>query len=486
MCKGVVCVLIFAGLLFVFLFFTANILSQILIPSAKWKNIAMLIFSIIFYAWTGLRCLIIMLTMVFICKVGAVAIEDAKEFGPSKKFPMIVTVSLCLLILGIFKYTGFIFSTVADITGENFTAPEIVLPIGISFYTFQLISYVVDVYRGEIKAQRNYFKLLLYACLFHQCIAGPIIRYKDIHEDLRERKMNFDEAGKGVTRFCIGLAKKAVLANGCGLIADHFFNVPAETLMSTAVCGILLGALAFGLQTYMDFSAYSDMAIGMGLMCGLHYKENFNYPLISQSMTEFWRRWHITLGSFFKDYLYIPLGGNRCSVPIQIRNLFIIWFLMGLWHGASWNYVLFGLYFGVILIISKFIVRDNFEWMSPLMKWAGTFMMFLFAQILFRFVDLNMLEIAAKGFFGLNSNEWINMDVILTFKNNMYFLAICCIFSTPLGNYPRVLLEKFSHKNQIFFMIYGFVEILLPIALLLISANALAGNNYNPFIYFQF
>lgn len=478
--------MIFAGLLFVFLFFTANILSQILIPSAKWKNIAMLIFSIFFYAWTGIRCMLIMLVMVFICKVGAVAIENAEENGKSKKFPLIVTVSLCLLILGIFKYTGFIFSTVADITGGNFDVPEIVLPIGISFYTFQLISYVIDVYRGEIEAQKNYFKLLLYACLFHQCIAGPIVRYKDIREDLQKREMNLKDAGRGVNRFCIGLAKKSVLANGCGVIADHFFNVPAEVLLNTSVCGILLGSLAFGLQTYLDFSAYSDMAIGMGLMCGLHYKENFNYPLISKSMSEFWRRWHISLGSFFKDYLYIPLGGNRCSVLTQVRNLFIIWFLMGLWHGASWNYVLFGLYFGVILMISKFIVRDNFSWMPPLMRWAGTFMMFLFAQILFRFVDINLLEIAAKGFFGLNANEWTNKDVILTFKNNLYLLAACFIFSTPLGNYPRVLLEKFAHKNTFFFAVHCLVEAILPVALLIISANALAGKSYNPFIYFQF
>ena len=396
--------MIFASLLFVFLFLAANILSQILISSVKWKNIFMLGFSLLFYAWTGLRCLLIMLVMVFICKVGAVIIEKNSAEGKSKKFPLALTVAACLLILGFFKYTGFLFSTAADLTGENFNVPEIILPIGISFYTFQLISYVVDVYRNEIPAQKSYWKLLLYACLFHQCIAGPIVRYKDIHEDLENRNMTLDEFGKGVTRFCIGLAKKSILANGCGVITDHFFSVSAETLTGESVCGILLGCLSFGLQTYLDFSAYSDMAIGMGLMCGLHYKENFNYPLISCSMGEFWKRWHISLSSFFRDYVYIPLGGSRCSKIKQLRNLFVVWFLMGLWHGASWNYVMFGLYFGLLLVIGKFIVQDNLEWLPAPFLWAGIFSAFLFAQIIFKFTDLEMMKIAAKGLFVMTNH----------------------------------------------------------------------------------
>lgn len=478
--------MIFASLLFVFVFFTANILSQILISSTKWKNIVMLLFSLFFYAWTGLRCLVIMLTMVLICKIGAVAIENAGLQGKSKKFPLVLTITACLGILGFFKYTGFFVSSVADVTGANLTVPEIVLPIGISFYTFQLISYVVDVYRGEVEAQRSYWKLLLYACLFHQCIAGPIIRYKDIHEDLKVRKPTLEEAGQGVTRFCIGLAKKAVIANGCGAIADHFFKVDAETLTATAICGIILGLFAFGVQVYFDFSAYSDMAIGMGLMCGLHYKENFNYPLISRSMVEFWRRWHISLGSFFRDYVYIPLGGSRCSVPTQIRNLFIVWFLTGLWHGASWNYVLWGLYFGLLLFIHRFFVKDNLSWLPEIFKGLGTFALYLFSVVIFIFVDLDMMAVAIKSLFGLNGNSWINTDFILTLKNNIYFIILCVLVGTPILNYPRVLLEKFSHKSNFVFAIYAFVEILIPPVLLIIAANALAGNSYNPFIYFQF
>ena len=478
--------MIFASLIFVFVFFTANILSQILIPSTKWKNITMLLFSLFFYAWTGLRCLLIMLAMVLICKVGAVAIENAGLQEKSKKFPLTLTITACLGILGFFKYTGFFVSSVANVTGANLTVPEIVLPIGISFYTFQLISYVVDVYRGEVEAQKSYWKLLLYACLFHQCIAGPIIRYKDIHEDLKIRKPTVEEAGQGVTRFCIGLAKKAVIANGCGAIADHFFKVNAEVLTATAICGIILGLFAFGVQVYFDFSAYSDMAIGMGLMCGLHYKENFNYPLISRSMVEFWRRWHISLGSFFRDYVYIPLGGSRCSIPTQIRNLFVVWFLTGLWHGASWNYVLWGLYFCVLLFIHRFIVKDNLTWLPEIFKGLGTFALYLFSVVIFVFTDLEMMAIAIKSLFGLNGNTWTNTDFLLTFKNNMYFIILCVLVGTPLLNYPRVLLEKLSHKNNFAFAIYAFVEILIPPVLLIIAANALAGNSYNPFIYFQF
>ena len=427
-----------------------------------------------------------MLTMVLICKIGAVAIENAGLAGKSKKFPLTMTVAACLGILGFFKYTGFFVSSVANVTGADLTIPEIVLPIGISFYTFQLISYVVDVYRGEVEAQRSYWKLLLYACLFHQCIAGPIIRYKDIHEDLKIRKPTIEEAGQGVTRFCIGLAKKAVLANGCGTIADHFFKVTPETLSATAICGIMLGLFAFGVQVYFDFSAYSDMAIGMGLMCGLHYKENFNYPFISRSMVEFWKRWHISLGNFFRDYVYIPLGGSRCSFLTQIRNLFIVWFLTGLWHGASWNYVLWGLYYGLLLLIQKYIVKDNLSWLPEIFKGVGIFALHIFSVVIFFFTDLDMMATAIKSLFGLNDNAWTNTDFLLTLKNNIYFIILCVLVGTPLANYPRVLLEKFSHKSNIIFAAHAFIEILIPPILLIIAANALAGNSYNPFIYFQF
>ncbi|MBQ5583597.1 MAG: MBOAT family protein, partial [Ruminiclostridium sp.] len=346
--------MVFASMLFVFFFLTANLISQIVLKTPRAKNIAMLVFSMIFYSWGGPRYLFLLLAMVAICWVGALQVEKRQD-GKERKIALIITIALCLVILGIFKYTGFVCSTFQGIFGVPEHIPSIVLPIGISFYTFQLISYVVDVYRKEVAAQEKYWVLLLYASLFHQCIAGPIVRYQDINQDIIRRRATPAEISRGVSRFTVGLAKKAILANGCAAVADTFFDVGAAELAAVPALGILLAAFAFTLQIYLDFSAYSDMAIGMGLMCGFHYKENFNYPYLSTSVGEFWRRWHISLGSFFRDYVYIPLGGNRCAVPRQVLNLFVVWFLTGLWHGASWNFVLWGLYFGLFLTLEKMV-----------------------------------------------------------------------------------------------------------------------------------
>ena len=478
--------MVFASLFFVFVFLTANLLSQIILPNAKWKNIAMLTFSLIFYAWTGIRCLLLMLLMVFICKVGAVCIEEDGKRGHSKTLPLVITIFLCLAILGVFKYAGFAVSTAAFIAGQDFTIPEIVLPVGISFYTFQLISYVVDVYRGEIAAQRSYWQLLLYACLFHQCIAGPIVRYKDVQQDLVERKMTISEAGEGVSRFCTGLMKKAVIANSCSVIADRMLDVGADALTETSAAGIFLGLFALYLRNYFDFSGYSDMAIGMGLICGLHYKENFNYPYISQSVSELWRRWHISLCTFFRDYLYFPLGGSRCSVLMQIRNLFVVWFLTGLWHGAGWNYVLWGLYWGVMLVIQKFIVRDYLSWLPAVVKVFGVTLISIFGLTLFQFTDLNMVIIALKGLFTLNNNPLTDFGTEIIFKNNCFLLIIGMIAATPVFKIAHERLEKLSHTSTFFHVIYAIAEVAIPIILFILAVDALAGDSYNPFIYFQF
>ena len=478
--------MVFASLFFVFVFLTLNLLSQAILPKPKWKNIAMLIFSLIFYTWTGLRCTLLMLLMVFICKVGAISIEEAGKNGKSKKIPLTITIFLCLAILGVFKYAGFAVSTAALITGENYTIPEIVLPIGISFYTFQLISYVVDVYRSEISAQRSYWRLLLYACLFHQCIAGPIVRYKDVQKDLDERKMNVQDAGEGVRRFCTGLMKKAVIANSCSIIADRLLDVGADTLTQTSSAGIFLGLFALHLRNYFDFSGYSDMAIGMGLICGLHYKENFNYPYISQSVSEFWRRWHISLCTFFRDYLYFPLGGSRCSVPKQLRNLFVVWFLTGLWHGAGWNYILWGLYWGVMLVIQKFVVKNHLSWLPAPIKILGVTLISILGLTLFQFTDLTLMIIALKGLFMMNGNPLTDFGTELIFKNNIYLLAFGILAATPIFKIMRDRLKKMSETSTLFFMVYAAGEILIPLVLFVLAVNALAGNSYNPFIYFQF
>lgn len=474
--------MVFASMLFVTLFLTANLLSQILITNVKAKNIVMLAFSLVFYAWSGPRYLLLLLAMVLICWLGALLVESTG----SPKLWLVITVALCLGILGVFKYTGFFLSNIQGIFGVPSVIPEIVLPIGISFYTFQLISYVVDVYRKEVRAQQKYWMLLLYASLFHQCIAGPIVRYQDIHRDILRRRAAPAEISRGISRFTVGLAKKAILANGCAVVADSFFDLGVDELAAVPAAGILLGAFAYTLQIYLDFSAYSDMAIGMGLMCGFHYKENFNYPYLSDSAGEFWRRWNISLGAFFRDYVYIPLGGNRRGRGREFINLFIVWFLTGLWHGASWNFVLWGLYWGALICIERFILGKRTRAVPKPLRQLFVFALAVFSWILFQFTDFTLLTTALKGLVGLNGNGWMGVDVKLVFRNNVFFLILAAIASTPIGKGLRQMLKNLGRWSKGFFWTNGVWEVVHPVLLLVISAMALAGNSYNPFLYFQF
>ena len=475
--------MVFSSMLFVFFFLTANLISQIVLKTPKQKNIAMVIFSLVFYSWSGPKFTILLLIMVAICYFGALFVE----LRPGQKKPiMIATVALCLIILGVFKYTGFFLGNIQAIFGVPEVIPNIVLPIGISFYTFQLLSYVVDVYRGEVPAQKKYWMLLLYASLFHQCIAGPIVRYQDVNEDIVRRKTTIGEISQGISRFTIGLAKKAILANGCAVIADSFFAVTQAELAATPAFGVFLGGLAYTLQIYLDFSAYSDMAIGMGLMCGFHYKENFNYPYIADSAGEFWRRWHISLSTFFRDYVYIPLGGNRCTVNRQILNLFVVWFLTGMWHGASWNFILWGLYYLVFQVLERFVLKDVFNSLPKAVKHVYLIIVVYIGWIIFKFTDMSMLGTALKGLFCLNGAGFTSAPVNLTLKNNIFFLIFAIIAVTPLGKYLRLILKNLSRRGGGLYWLNAVWEIAHPVLLLILSAMALAGNSYNPFLYFQF
>ena len=479
--------MVFSSMLFVFLFLPANMLSQIFLPSAKAKNIAMLAFSLVFYSWAGPRYLLLLLGMVLICWLGAMFIEMVDSDG-QRKFLLAMTVGLCLFILGIFKYLGFLLENVRNVFGVPEVIPNIVLPIGISFYTFQLISYVVDVYRGEVEAQRKYWMLLLYASLFHQCIAGPIVRYRDVNEDILVRETKRGEVSAGVSRFAVGLAKKAVLANGCAVIADQLLASNVQELAAVPAMGMLLGAVAFTLQIYLDFSAYSDMAIGMGLMCGLHYRENFNYPYMSGSVTEFWRRWHISLSSFFRDYVYIPLGGSRCGTARQLFNLLVVWFLTGMWHGASWNFILWGLYFGALLAVERFVLGpDAQRWLPQVLRHGGVLVLVAFSWIIFKFTDMELLGTAIKGLFGLNHNGFSSTTVSLLFKNNVFFLILAAVACTPLGRTLHIMLRNLGRRGRgPAWWLSAAWEVVYPAALLILSAMALVGDSYNPFLYFQF
>ncbi len=475
--------MVFSSLFFVFLFLPLNLLIYRFVNGITKKNIVMLVFSLIFYAWAGPPYVILLAGMVLIAWLGALSFSRFER----KKIALAVTITIMLFLIGYFKYAGFILTDLNELTGFPRVIPEIVLPIGISFYTFQLISYVVDVYRGETPAQKKYWLLLLYAGMFHQCIAGPIVRYHDIQKEILHRKVKNRELGQGIKRFCIGLAKKAILANGCAVVADAFLltDDPAA-LAAVPAMGLWLGMLAFMLEIYLDFSAYSDMAIGMGLMIGFHYKENFNYPYASNSITDFWRRWHISLGSFFRDYVYIPLGGSRVGYARLIFNLLVVWFLTGLWHGASWNFILWGLYFFVFLVIEKTFLLDRLKKLPSVVSHIYALIVIYFGWIIFNFEKLSDIGITLKGMFGLNGNGFSNMTVSLSFKNNLFFLIFAIAASTPLMKfiYGKVS-DVAKRKDNVATLLYVY-DIVMPVALLVLSTFALVGNSYNPFLYFRF
>ncbi|MCD7828049.1 MAG: MBOAT family protein, partial [Clostridiales bacterium] len=401
--------------------------------------------------------------------------------------------ALAILVLGIFKYAGFILTNIQSLTGFPESIPEISLPIGISFYTFQLMTYIIDVYRGDAPAQKRYDKLLLYASLFHQCIAGPIVRYSDISNEITDRKPNFDDFNKGVMRFSTGLAKKVLLANNCGSLADALLTGDTTALAdsisllsSRSALSVWVGMIFYMLQLYLDFSAYSDMAIGMGLMTGFHYRENFDYPYTSHSVTEFWRRWHISLSSFFRDYVYIPLGGNRKGKARRFFNLFIVWTLTGLWHGASWNYVLWGLYFFVFLVLEKTFLSERLKKAPRALSCIYTLVIVYFSWVLFKFEDMTLLKTALKGMFGLNGNPLATHESFVYTASNLPFLILAAVSTTPIVKYLQKIIDRLSVRYSAVNTVYCIFRAVIPAALVILSAVCLVGDSYNPFLYFRF
>ena len=450
------------------------------------KNVVLLVSSLIFYAWGGPKYLLLLLLMAFISWFSALQIHRFRESLLLKRLCLILGVGLSLALLGYFKYAGFFLENLQKITGFPEAIPEIVLPIGISFYTFQLISYVVDVYWGNVKPQRRYWLILLYCSLFHQCIAGPIVRYKDVAREIEHRKPRIPEIGRGINRFTIGLVKKAVFANSCAEIADMMLPEGIMNFTSVPALGLWLGALMYMLQIYLDFSAYSDMAIGMGLMVGFHYDENFNYPYISGSIKEFWNRWHISLGTFFRDYVYIPLGGNRKGARRRTINLLIVWGLTGFWHGASWNFIFWGLYFFLFIYMENTFLLEKFSHLPRFVSHLYAMVVVYFGWVLFRCESLGNLGAILKGMFGLNHNGFIDLSTSVLFQNNLYLLIFCIIASTPLLKNIGTYIKRLDLVHyRIPYLTYAY-EIVIPPVLLILSLLALVGNSYNPFLYFQF
>ncbi len=478
--------MVFSSLIFLYAFFPLSLLASVLCRTKSQRNVVLLISSLIFYAWGEPVYVLLLMFMALTAWFCALRVVSAATEARRRAW-VAVSCTVDIALIGFFKYAGLICSVFGAV-------PEMIrsiaLPIGISFYTFQLLTYVVDVSRGEAPAQKRYRDVVLYAALFHQCVAGPIVRYKSIGAELFGEAPVKAEWGAGVSRFSAGLAKKVLLANPCGALADTLLlpnpvgeAAVAETLKtlgSQSVLGLWLGVAAYALQIYLDFSAYSDMAIGMGRMLGLHYPENFNYPYISRSVKEFWRRWHITLGSFFADYVYIPLGGNRCSVPRWIFNTFVVWALTGLWHGASWNFVLWGLWFFVFLLLERAFLGKVLEKL-PVLSNLYLLLVVLLGWVLFRYSDIRAAWTVLRGLFGANGNPLTSFTAETLAKNKLFLLLVCAAASTPLAKTVGARLDAGAGR------VWSAVKYaVLPAVLLLLSTAALVGASYNPFIYFQF
>ena len=379
--------------------------------------------------------------------------------------------------LGLFKYSDFTINNINQIFGSKIPLLKLALPIGISFYTFQIISYVVDVYRGKVKAQKSFLKLATYVSLFPQLIAGPIVRYETIEKELDNRTSNFENFAYGVRRFVIGLGKKVLIANMLGELCDVF-----STTNEKSVLFYWIFAISYSLQIYFDFSAYSDMAIGLGRMFGFHFLENFNYPYISKSITEFWRRWHMSLSSWFRDYVYIPLGGNRKETIILVRNIFIVWALTGIWHGANWTFVIWGLMYGIMLIIEKLLLTKHLEKMPSILQRIYVLFTVMISFIIFNANSIGEAWNNIIGLFGANGESLINASTVYYLKSYLVVLVIAIIGSTPLLKNIIEKLKTKTNANKI-------INLLEPIAMasiLTIVTAYLVDNSYNPFLYFRF
>jgi len=466
--------MIFSSIPFLFFFFPIFLLIYYLVPF-KYKNLILLVFSLVFYAWGEPIYILLMIFSSVVDYVNGLMIEKYKDNKKIKNVFMIASIIINLSLLGFFKYADFLINSINNIFDLSIPLLKLGLPIGISFFTFQTMSYSIDVCRGEVKAEKNFLTFMTYVSMFPQLIAGPIVRYETVSKELHEREINFKHFSNGLLRFMRGLFKKVIIANNVGYLWSVLSTNP-----NISVLGAWLGIIAFTFQIYFDFSGYSDMAIGMGKMLGFNYLENFNYPYIAKSITDFWRRWHISLSTWFRDYVYIPLGGSRVKKIINIRNIFIVWMLTGLWHGASWNFVLWGIYYGILLILEKFVLKKYIDKLPNAIKHFYTIILVLIGWLIFAFEDINLLIGYAKTMFGLNG-EFINSTFIYYFTNYFIVLVIAAIFSMP--TYEK--LENIL-KNKKNVWIKFLLVLTVYIILLIITIAYLVSDTYNPFLYFRF
>ena len=465
--------MLFTSISFLYYFLPALIIIYFITPK-KYKNIILLIASLLFYFYGEPKYVFLMIAEIIIAYIGAILIDKYKN---QSKNILIITLFIHVFLLIIFKYTDFIIQTINDISNANIKLLNIALPIGISFYTFQIISYIIDVYNGKVNVQKNIIKLATYVSLFPQLVAGPIVRYQTVEKELDDRTHSFNNFAYGIRRFTIGLAKKVLIANALGELCSKAFLVDEKTVVFFWIFGI-----SYMLQLYFDFSAYSDMAIGLGRIFGFHFPENFNYPYISKSITEFWRRWHISLSTWFKDYVYIPLGGNREGKYKQIRNILIVWLLTGIWHGANWTFLIWGLLFGIILIIEKIFLNKFMEKLPSFIRRIYVLFIVMILFIIFNSDNMSVALTNIKGLFGMNGEAFVNDYTLHYLKSYLPVLIIALVGSTP---FIKILIDKLR-KNKYVNNIINILEPILIVIILVVVTSYLIDNSYNPFLYFRF
>lgn len=468
--------MLFSSIVFLFTFLPAVMILYYLLP-VRFRNVILLLASLVFYAWGEPVYLFLMLLSILFNYFSGLDIARNLQDKRAAKRSLVFNLIINLAVLGFFKYEGFVLDTLNGILPVHISYHELPLPIGISFYTFQILSYIIDVYRGNVKVQTNLPNFALYVTMFPQLIAGPIVQYADVDEQLASREVSRTKFGEGSMYFIRGLAKKVLLANTSGMI---FTEVSGLAKGNIAVMTAWLGAFAYMFQIYFDFSGYSDMAIGLGKMFGFEFNMNFNYPYVSKSITEFWRRWHISLSSWFRDYVYIPLGGNRVSKIKHIRNLLIVWFLTGLWHGAAWNFVAWGLYYGVILIIEKYLLSPVLDRLPDVVRHIYSIVLVVIGWVLFFSSSFGQAADYIRVMFGAGAHGFADRESMYLLTSNLILWLILIFGSTPLVHfrYEHMLRSKKWNTTIINSVVYA--------ALFIVCIAYLVTETYNPFLYFRF
>lgn len=468
--------MLFSSIVFLFTFLPAVMILYYLLP-VRFRNVILLLASLVFYAWGEPVYLFLMLLSILFNYFSGLDIARNLQDKRAAKRSLVFNLIINLAVLGFFKYEGFVLDTLNGILPVHISYHALPLPIGISFYTFQILSYIIDVYRGNVKVQTNLPNFALYVTMFPQLIAGPIVQYADVDEQLASRETSRTKFGEGSMYFIRGLAKKVLLANTSGMIFTEVSGLAKDNI---AVMTAWLGAFAYMFQIYFDFSGYSDMAIGLGKMFGFEFNMNFNYPYVAKSITEFWRRWHISLSSWFRDYVYIPLGGNRVSKIKHIRNLLIVWFLTGLWHGAAWNFVAWGLYYGVILIIEKYLLSPVLDRLPDVVRHIYSIVLVVIGWVLFFSSSFGQAADYIRVMFGAGAHGFADRESMYLLTSNLILWLILIFGSTPLVHfrYEHMLRSKKWNTTIINSVVYA--------ALFIVCIAYLVTETYNPFLYFRF